>query len=75
MRDKQPASHTLLLEGSQLVRRGRADVFRQREHTRMKKIIKTIVIVGLIDVGLYRLWASGFHLGLPKFGPEAVLLR
>jgi len=72
VRDKQPATHTALLEGSQLVRRGRADVFRKREHTRMKKMIRAIVIVGLIDFGLYRLWESGFHLGLPSFGPEAI---
>jgi hypothetical protein len=69
---KQPASHTALLEGSQLVRKGSADVFRQRERTRVKKLVRAIVIVGLLDYFLYRLWASGFALGLPKFGPEAI---
>ena len=72
MRDKEHVSPTALLEGSQLVRKGRADVFRQRERTRLKKVIRAIVIVGLLDYGLYRLWASGFSIGMPKFGPEAI---
>ena len=71
MRDDERAS-TALLEGSQLVRKGRADVFRQRERTRLKKLLRAIVIVGVIDVVLYRLWASGFRLALPQFGPEAI---
>jgi cell division protease FtsH len=72
MRDREAVSHTALLEGSQLVRNGRADVFRQRERTRLKKVIRAVVIVGLIDYGLFRLWASGFALGMPHFGPEAI---
>jgi cell division protease FtsH len=72
VRDTEAVSHTALLEGSQLVRKGRADVFRQRERTRIKKVLRAIVIVGMIDYGLYRLWASGFSLGMPHFGPEAI---
>jgi cell division protease FtsH len=72
VRDTEAVSQTALLEGSQLVRKGRADVFRQRERTRVKKIARAIVIVGLIDYALYRLWASGFSLAMPHFGPEAI---
>jgi cell division protease FtsH len=73
VRDKEPAaSQTALLEGSQLVRKGRADVVHLRERARMKKLVRAIVIVGLIDFLLYRLWASGFALSLPHFGPEAI---
>jgi cell division protease FtsH len=72
MRDTEAVTHTALLEGSQLVRKGRADVFRQRERTRLKKVVRAIVFVGLIDYALYRLWASGFALGMPHFGPEAI---
>jgi len=73
VRDKEPAaSQTALLEGSQLVRRGRADVVHLRERARMKKLFRAIVIVGVIDFLLYRLWASGFALSLPHFGPEAI---
>src|SRR6187431_2728004 len=59
VRDKEPASHTALLEGSQLVRKGRADVFHLRERARTKKLFRAIVFVALIDFLLYRLWASG----------------
>jgi cell division protease FtsH len=72
LRDKEHVSPTALLEGSLLMRKGRADVFRQRERTRLKKVIRAIVIVGLIDYALYRLWASGFSIGMPSFGPEAI---
>jgi len=72
VRDKEQASHTALLEGSQLVRKGRADVFHLRERARTKKLFRAIVFVGLIDFLLYRLWASGFALSLPHFGPEAI---
>ena len=69
---KQQATSTALLEASQLVRNGQADVFHQRERTRLKRLIRAIVIVGLIDYVLYHLWSSGFRLGLPHFGPEAI---
>ena len=73
MREKERvASQTALLEGSQLVRKGRADVVHLRERARMKKLLRAIVFVGLIDFLLYRLWASGFALSLPHFGPEAI---
>ncbi len=69
---KQPASQTALLEGSQLVRGGQADVFHQRERTRLKRLTRAVVIVAIIDLLLYRLFASGFRLALPHFGPEAI---
>ncbi|MEP6759617.1 MAG: AAA family ATPase, partial [Actinomycetota bacterium] len=69
---EQAASQSALLEGSLLVREGRADVFHLRERAHMKKLVRAIVLVGLIDVLLYRLWASGFALSLPHFGPEAI---
>ena len=73
MREKERvASQTALLEGSQLVRKGRADVVHLRERARMKKLLRAIAFVGLIDFMLYRLWASGFALSLPHFGPEAI---
>jgi ATP-dependent Zn protease len=72
MREKEPASHAAILEGSQLVRKGRADVFRVRERTRIKKVLRAIVVVGLIDLMLYRLWTSGVRIGLPDLGPEAI---
>jgi cell division protease FtsH len=69
---KQPASQAALLQGSQLVRQGSADVFRQRERTRVRKLIRAVVVVALIDWVLYRLWSSGHAIGMPHFGPDAI---
>ena len=48
MSNKETASDTTaLLQGSQLLQKGRADVFRQRERTKFKRIIRAIVVIGL----------------------------
>src|SRR5947207_1417211 len=38
--DRTPASPSALLEGSQLMRQGTADVFRHRERSRLKKVLR-----------------------------------
>ena len=54
MPNKETASDTTaLLQGSQLLQKGRADVFRQRERTKFKRIIRAIVVIGLIDLYLW----------------------
>jgi len=69
-RSSSPAA---LLEGSQLVRKGGADVFRQRERTRLKKVIRAVIVVFAFDWLLYR-WLvthpNGFEFNLP---PDAFL--
>ncbi len=72
MRNEETTTENALLSGSLLVRKGRADVTRQRERTRFKKVLRAIIIVGLIDYLLYRLWSSGFSLGMPHFGSDAI---
>jgi ATP-dependent Zn protease len=72
VRHEETTAQSALLAGSQLTTKGRADVFRQRERTRLKKVLRAIVIVGLIDYLLYRLWSSGFSLGMPHFGSDAI---
>jgi ATP-dependent Zn protease len=73
VRHEETTNHqSALLAGSQLTTKGRADVFRQRERTRLKKVLRAIVIVALLDYLLYRLWASGFSLGMPHFGSDAI---
>ncbi len=69
---KQQATHTALLAGSQSVSEGTADVFQQRERTRLKKVVRAVVIVAIIDFALYRLWSSGFQLSMPHFGSDSV---
>jgi cell division protease FtsH len=70
--EKDNASPAAILEGSLLVRQGRADVFRQRERTRLKRVLRALVVVVLIDVFLYRFYAAGHSLGLPDLGPDAI---
>jgi cell division protease FtsH len=72
VRNEETTTQSALLVGSQLTTKGRADVFRQRERTRLKKVLRAIIFVGLIDYLLYRLWSSGFSLGMPHFGSDAI---
>jgi ATP-dependent Zn protease len=72
VRNEERTTENALLAGSQLVHNGRADVFRQRERTRLKKVLRAIIIVALFDYLLYRLWSSGFSLGMPHFGSDAI---
>src|SRR5439155_6072096 len=54
--EKRDAAAATLLEGSSLSRWGRADVLKQRERTKRRKIIRAIVVLGLLDAYLlYRL--------------------
>jgi cell division protease FtsH len=72
VREKQQSSTAAILEGSHLVRQGRADVFRQREKTRLKKILRAIVVVVVFDFLLWRWYATGHSIGLPRLGPEFI---
>ncbi len=70
MRERHPiSSPAALLERSQLIRKGGADVFRQRERTRLKKVARAIVVVAIFDFLLYR-WVlahpDGFRFTLPQ---------
>jgi cell division protease FtsH len=71
--DKDRSSPAAILEGSHLIRQGRADVFRQRERSRFKKVLRAITIVVVIDLLLWRWYATNHSIGLPKFGPEAII--
>jgi len=74
--EKQEASVAAHLEGSALLHRGRADVFRQRERTRRRKVLRLLVIVGTLDAYLlYRLFTNNpFRLpGLPSDWPLFLL--
>jgi ATP-dependent Zn protease len=73
MPDQDRSSPAALLEGSQLVRTGGADVLRQRERTRTKKVLRAVVVVFLFDYLFYR-WLvahpNGFEFQLP---PDAII--
>jgi cell division protease FtsH len=79
--EQRKATTTTLLEGSQLTTRGRADVFRQRERTKKKKILRAIVVIALLDLYLFHRYSTGhpFQLpGLPQdwifFAPALLLV-
>ena len=72
MNDRTPASPAALLEGSQLMRQGTADVFRHRERSRLKKVLRAITVVFLLDAFLYDWYSTGHRIGLPSFGPEFI---
>jgi ATP-dependent Zn protease len=66
--ETQPHSPSALLEGSHLSMQGKADVARHRERTRVKKLVRAIVVVAAFDYLFYR-WLQahphGFDLSLP----------
>jgi ATP-dependent Zn protease len=61
-----------LLEGSSVMREGRADVFRQRERTRRRRILRALAVFIVIDGYLwYRYW-SGNPIELPQLPDDWV---
>jgi ATP-dependent Zn protease len=63
------AAAAALIAGSSTLRAGRADVFRQRERTKRKRLIRAIVLVASLDVYLWWRYSSGRPLRLPTI-PE-----
>src|SRR6266576_2709827 len=70
--DRTPASPAALLEGSHLLQQGTADVFRHRERSRLKKVLRAIAVVFLLDAFLYNWYTTGHRIGLPTFSPEFI---
>lgn len=74
MTSKEPAGATALLQGSMLLQKGRADVFRQRERTKLKRIVRAIVVVFLVDFYLFRRFSSGRPITAPSMPQDPILL-
>jgi cell division protease FtsH len=68
----QKASVEARLEGSLLLKRGRADVFRQREKTRQRKVLRLFFIVGAFDAYLWFRLATDNPLRLPSLPTDWV---
>jgi cell division protease FtsH len=64
------ASH---LEASSLLKRGRADVFAQRERTRRRKVIRLFVIVAVFDAYLWYRYATSNPIRLPSLPEDWVV--
>ncbi|TMK37482.1 MAG: AAA family ATPase [Actinobacteria bacterium] len=54
------------------MQQGTADVFRHRERTRLKKVLRAITVVFLLDAFLYDWYTTGHRIGFPSFGPEFI---
>ena len=74
MASKEPAGATALLQGSLLLQKGRADVFRQRERTKLKRIARAIVFVFLVDWYLFERFSSGNPITAPSMPQDPMLL-
>jgi len=71
---KEPAGAAALLQGSLLLQKGRADVFRKRERTKLKRIVRAIVVVFLVDWYLFRRFSSGEPITAPSMPQDPMLL-
>jgi cell division protease FtsH len=63
-----------ILEGSHLMREGRADVFRHRERTKRKRLLRAIIFMFAFDGFLWYLLSRNPNgLKLPTFGPDTII--
>jgi cell division protease FtsH len=62
-----------LLEGSSLLRKGRADVLRQQERTKKKRILRAIVVFGLADLYLWHRYTSGNPIHMPGLPQDWII--
>ena len=66
MTDKHhTASAAALISGSSTLRQGRADVFKQRERTKRKRLLRAIILISAIDAFLWWRYSTGRPLRLP----------
>ncbi len=72
MPQKDHHSPAAILEGSHLVTKGRADVFRIRERSRLRKVAKAIIFVAILDAFLLWFYSTGHRISLPTLGPESI---
>lgn len=73
MPQRSPSTTADILEGSHLMTEGRADVFRIRDRTKIKKIARAIIVVFAIDIFLYWFYLTGHRISFPTLGPDAIL--
>jgi cell division protease FtsH len=64
------AAAAALLDGTTTLRQGRADVFRQRERTKRRRLIRAILLVSALDAYLWWRYSTGRPLRLPTI-PDA----
>ncbi len=71
--EKNRSAEAAIVEGSSLLRKGRADVFRMRERTRRKRLIRAYAIIGILDLYLWYRYVDHRPLKLPALPPDFIL--
>jgi ATP-dependent Zn protease len=70
---KQNRSTAAVLQGSDMVSKGRADVFKVREKTRKRRLWRLLIVLALLDVYLWYRYLTDNPFELPKLGPDAII--
>jgi ATP-dependent Zn protease len=70
---RKERSTAAVLEGSEILRAGKADVFRIRERTRRKRVRRLILVLGGLDVYLWYRYLTHNPIRLPSPGPNMIL--
>ncbi len=71
--EKNRSAEAALVEGSSLLRKGRADVFRMRERTRRKRLVRAYATIGILDLYLWYRYVDHRPLQLPALPPDFIL--
>ncbi len=70
---KKEHSTAAVLRGSRLIQTGKADVFKIRERSRRKRIVKVFTAFAVVDGYLWYRYLTDNPLRLPTLGPEGVI--
>jgi cell division protease FtsH len=66
-------STAAVLHGSEILAKGRADVFKVRERTRRRRLRRLVIFLGLVDAFLWYRYLTDNPLQTPTLGPEAII--
>ena len=66
-------STATILHGSDVLNKGRADVFRIREKTRKRRLWRLLIILGVLDAYLWYRYLTNNPFSLPALGPDWVI--
>jgi cell division protease FtsH len=71
--EKNHSAEAAVVEGSSLLRKGRADVFRVRERSRRKRLVRAYTVIGILDLYLLYRYLDHRPLRLPALPPDFIL--
>jgi cell division protease FtsH len=71
--EKNHSADAAVVEGSSLLRKGRADVFRVRERSRRKRLMRAYAFIGILDLYLLYRYVDHRPLRFPALPPDFIL--